>query len=304
MKKFAAGILTALCATAIATAQPTDQYAPGNVQSNEWVDAQQSTAAQQVEQSASVQQPANVQNSISATNSTITNITNVTYTTNVNANDNTAMPIDEQPVVLPPKKSPVGIGARAAFIYGNFWGFKDLESDGMEPPTGFGGEFGITARFGMVDGLQFAPEILFRIFDVSHDEDEIEREYNQMFLDFALYIRGIFGGGFFLEVGPQVSINTSSEYTYDGHTNNFEKIEQASAEFGLNFGAGYYILDNLSLNFRWYMGFTEIFPDVKYEGDINSIKDEKNKKNTYWSTINLKGAHTMMFKFGVTYWFI
>ena len=86
--------------------------------------------------------------------------------------------------------------------------------------------------------------------------------------------------------------------------NDFERIEQATAEFGLNVGVGYFVIDNLSLNFRWYMGLTEVFPDVKYEGDMNSIKEEKSKNNVSWATINLKGAHTMMFKFGVTYWFI
>ena len=213
------------------------------------------------------------------------------------------MPIDEQPAPVQ-KQAPISLGARAAFIYGNMWGFKDLKSDGLEPPTGFGGEFGIAARFSMVDGLQFSPEILFRIFNLSHDEDEIERCYNQTFLDFAFYIRGVFGGGFFLEFAPQISINTSAEYTYDGAKNDFERIEQSTAEFGLDVGVGYYVLNNLSLNFRWYLGLTEVFPDVKYEGDMNSIKEEKSKDNVSWATINLKGAHTMMFKFGVTYWFI
>jgi hypothetical protein len=156
----------------------------------------------------------------------------------------------------------------------------------------------------MAAGLDFSPEISFRIFDVSHDEDEIERCYNQMFLDFSFYLRAVFGGGFFLEFAPQISLNTSAEYTYDGTKNDFERIEQATAEFGLNVGVGYFVIDNLSLNFRWYMGLTEVFPDVKYEGDMNSIKEEKSKNNVSWATINLKGAHTMMFKFGVTYWFI
>lgn len=314
MKKFAAGLLTVFCATAFSVAQQNE--------SNEWpqapsyIDSINPQNVHEVFQEAQPEAQNAVQSEVSnnatttiapannATNSSVTSNTSAIDSTNNSTNANTAMPIDEQPVVFAPKKSSVGIGARAAFIYGNFWGFKDLKSDGMEPPTGFGGEFGIAARFGMVDGLQFSPEILFRFFNLSHDEDEVERGYDQYFLDFAFFIRGIFGGGFFLEVAPQISINLSSEYTFDGHKNTFEHIQQAAAEFGLNFGAGYYILDNLSLNFRWYMGFTEVFPDVKYEGEMNSIKEEKNKSNSYWSTINLKGAHTMMFKFGINYWFI
>jgi hypothetical protein len=307
MKKFAAGLLTAFCATAFSFAQTTDQIAQDN-----WVDAQPAAQAdgsfntQTPIETQSVQTTSTTEATVAAPATTQTAPTQAATTQATAApqdQSNDPMPIDEQAAPAP-KRAPIGIGARAAFIYGNMWGFKDLKADGLEPPTGIGGEFGITARFSMAAGLDFSPEISFRIFDVSHDEDEIERCYNQMFLDFSFYLRAVFGGGFFLEFAPQISLNTSAEYTYDGTKNDFERIEQATAEFGLNVGVGYFVIDNLSLNFRWYMGLTEVFPDVKYEGDMNSIKEEKSKNNVSWATINLKGAHTMMFKFGVTYWFI
>ena len=307
MKKFAAGLLTAFCATAFSFAQTADQIAQDN-----WVDAQPAAQAdgsfntQTPIETQSVQTTSTTEATVAAPATTQTAPTQAATTQATAApqdQSNDPMPIDEQAAPAP-KRAPIGIGARAAFIYGNMWGFKDLKADGLEPPTGIGGEFGITARFSMAAGLDFSPEISFRIFDVSHDEDEIERCYNQMFLDFSFYLRAVFGGGFFLEFAPQISLNTSAEYTYDGTKNDFERIEQATAEFGLNVGVGYFVIDNLSLNFRWYMGLTEVFPDVKYDGDMNSIKEEKSKNNVSWATINLKGAHTMMFKFGVTYWFI
>ena len=291
MKKFAAGLLTALCATTFAVAQPVDQpngqpQAQPTSYDQFYEQATNQQAAPATDQNAAVQQT-----SVAATN------------TNTYASSKEFASGGQQPTVTN-KKTPVGIGIRGDFIYGKLWGFKDL-SDGFEEPSGFGGEFGIAARFGMVDGLQFSPEITFRIFNVSHEDDDIERCYNQMFLDFSFYIRGVFGG-FFLEVGPQLAINTSSEYKIDGEINEFENIEQATAEFGLNFGAGYSIIKNLSIGFRWYMGFNEVFPDVKYEGDLTD-KDydgSKIKSSVKWSTVNLKGAQTMMYKFGVTYWFM
>ena len=132
-----------------------------------------------------------------------------------------------------------------------------------------------------------------------------------MFIDIALYLRGVLGNGFFLEIAPQIAINTSAEYTSNGSEKDyktFNNVEQSVAEFGLNVGAGYFILDNLSVSFRWYMGFNEIFPDIKtYEEvfEAESLDENGNiKKGIKYSQINLKGAHTMMFKFGVTYWFI
>ena len=307
MKKFAAGLLTAFCATAFSFAQTADQIAQDN-----WVDAQPAAQAdgsfntQTPIETQSVQTTSTTEATVAAPATTQTAPTQAATTQATAApqdQSNDPMPIDEQAAPAP-KRAPIGIGARAAFIYGNMWGFKDLKADGLEPPTGIGGEFGITARFSMAAGLDFSPEISFRIFDVSHEEDEIERCYNQMFLDFSFYLRAVFGGAFFLEFAPKISLNTSADYTYDGTKHDFERIEQATAEFGLNVGVGYFVIDNLSLNFRWYMGLTEVFPDVKYEGDMNSIKEEKSKNNVSWATINLKGAHTMMFKFGVTYWFI
>ena len=313
MKKFAAGLLTAFCATALATAQPMDEWtnpsSQDNTQQSGWTDTQPANQAapsfnaQAPIETQTVETTAEQQQTTTAPQATPVAPSQTANAVQPQAQNDDPMPIDEQPAPVK-KQAPISVGIRGAFIYGNMWGFKDLKSDGLEPPTGIGSEFGIAARFSMVDGLQFSPEIMFRIFNLSHDEDEIERCYNQMFLDFAFYIRGVFGGGFFLEFAPQISINTSAEYTYDGATNDFERIEQSAAEFGLNVGVGYYVLNNLSLNFRWYLGLTEVFPDVKYEGDMNSIKEEKSKDNVSWATINLKGAHTMMFKFGVTYWFL
>lgn len=266
MKKFAAGILTALCATAIATAQPADQ------------------PIQPIEQ----------------TSTTAAQTTTVTQ-------DAEAMPIDEQQAVPAPKKNAIGFGARASFIYGNFWGFKNL--DDLDAPSGFGGDFGVTARFTITKGLLFTPEIGFRLLYLEHGDDDYTRNFDMTFLDFVFYVRGEITKTFYLEVGPQISINTSGDYSIEnesGAYDNFENIEQSAVELGINIGLGYHILDNLAIGFRWYMGFNEVFPDVKYFDELNAddFEGSKPKRSVKCSFSNLKGAHTMMFKFGVTYWFI
>ena len=213
-----------------------------------------------------------------------------------------ATPSSEQTTGITPKKNPISIGIGASFIYGNFWGFEGLKNDDMDAPTGFGGEFGVKVRFIMIEGLHFIPEISFRIFNLDHEDEGFTRYYDQTFLDFTFNMRGLITNSLYLEVGPQISINTSSEIT-DGEDEKFkEKIEQSTVELGLNIGVGYFITKNFSLGFRWYMGFNELFPDTKYyfDDDFNIKEDTKGN----WSLINLKGAHTMMFKFGVTYWFI
>ena len=269
MKKFAAGILTALCATAIATAQPIDQP-------TEYT--QQAAPAQVANQQAVAPE----------------------------AQNNEAMPIDDQQATVAPKKKTIGFGARASFIYGNFWGFKNL--DDLDEPTGFGGDFGVAAKFPIISGLTFTPEIAFRLFYLDHGDDDYTRNFDMTFLDFAFYVRGEITKAFYLEVGPQISINTSGNYKIEnesGAYDNFENIEASPVELGINIGGGYYILDNLSVGVRWYMGFNEVFPDVKYFDELNAddFEGSKPKRSVKCSFSNLKGAHTMMFKFGVTYWF-
>ena len=313
MKNLATGLLTVLCATAFSFAQSYDQpneqtYDQNYGQADYTQTAPNAAVAPayagtQVEQNTEVQQPTTEQTNANATNDNVAN---------ASIANNDPMPIDEQPVK---KKAPISIGVNATFIYGYFWGFENLSDYGYENPTGFGGEFGVAGRFTMTEGLQFSPEISFRFFNVKHkDGDDNESEelaYNQMFIDIALYLRGVLGNGFFLEIAPQIAINTSAEFTNNGSEEDyktFNNVEQSVAEFGLNVGAGYFILDNLSVSFRWYMGFNELFPDVKtYEEvfEAESLDENGNiKKGIKYSQINLKGAHTMMFKFGVTYWFI
>ena len=313
MKNLATGLLTVLCATAFSFAQsydqPNEQTYDQNYGQADYTQTAPNAAeapayaGTQVEQNTEVQQPTTEQTNANATNDNVAN---------ASIANNDPMPIDEQPVK---KKAPISIGVNATFIYGYFWGFENLSDYGYENPTGFGGEFGVAGRFTMTEGLQFSPEISFRFFNVKHkDGDDNESEelaYNQMFIDIALYLRGVLGIGFFLEIAPQIAINTSAEYTNNGSEKDyktFNNVEQSVAEFGLNVGAGYFILDNLSVSFRWYMGFNELFPDVKTYEEVfepESLDENGNiKKGIKYSQINLKGAHTMMFKFGVTYWFI
>ena len=313
MKNLATGLLTVLCATAFSFAQsydqPNEQTYDQNYGQADYTQTAPNAAeapayvGTQVEQNTEVQHPTTEQTNANATNDNVAN---------ASIANNDPMPIDEQPVK---KKAPISIGVNATFIYGYFWGFENLSDYGYENPTGFGGEFGVAGRFTMTEGLQFSPEISFRFFNVKHkDGDDNESEelaYNQMFIDIALYLRGVLGNCFFLEIAPQIAINTSAEFTNNGSEEDyktFNNVEQSVAEFGLNVGAGYFILDNLSVSFRWYMGFNELFPDVKtYEEvfEAESLDENGNiKKGIKYSQINLKGAHTMMFKFGVTYWFI
>ena len=311
MKKFAAGLLTALCATAFSFAQ---EYNQGTVQysqdysQTEWDNVQPAT---QTVDTYNASAPAATQPTV-ATPQAAPAAPQETAAAPAAAptQSEETMPIDEQPTIVPKKKQPISIGARASFIYGNFWGFKNL--DDLEEPSGFGADFAITTRFAITKGLSFSPEIAFRLLYLEHGDEDYTRNFDMTFLDFAFYVQGEISSSFYLEVGPQLSINTSGDYTIESDSETFdifENIEQSTVEFGINIGLGYHILDNLTVGFRWYMGFNEVFPDVKYyfediTPDDYDSKTHKIKSSVKTSVSNLKGAHSMMFKLGLTYWFI
>ena len=309
MKKFAAGLLTALCATAFSFAQEynqaTVQYTQDYSQA-EWDNAQPAT---QTVNTSNAPAPETATPTTAAPQAAPVAPQETKAIATPSQNEET-MPIDEQPTIAPKKKQPISIGARASFIYGNFWGFKKL--DDLEEPSGFGADFGIVSRFTITKGLSFSPEIAFRLLYLEHGDEDYTRNFDMTFLDFAFYVQGEISNAFYLEVGPQLSINTSGDYTIEGDSETFdifENIEQSTVEFGLNIGLGYHVLNNLTVGFRWYMGFNEVFPDVKYYFDDITPDDYDPKTNKIKSSVktsvsNLKGAHTMMFKFGVTYWFI
>ncbi len=303
MKKFAAGLWTVLCATAASIAQPIDQ--PAEIYPAEQTDIQQPAfeETQPAAQSA-VQQNSDAASVYTANNVATSNIQAASESPAAVSNDPQAA--DEQPlpeyIPAPKKKTIINFGAGASFIYGNFFGFEGLKNDDMEDPTGFGGDFGIKASFLIIDGLQFSPQIMFRIFNLNHEDEGFTRYYNQTFLDFTFFMRGFITDKIYLEVGPQISINTTSDVKINEDGNFKEKIEQSPAEFGISIGAGYFVHKQVSIGFNWYMGFNEVFPDVRYYFDDDFIPSDRDKYN--WSLINLKGAHTMMFKLGVTYWFL
>lgn len=309
MKKFAAGLLTALCATAFSFAQEYNQATVQYTQDYSQAERDSAQPATQTADTYSVPASEVAKPTVAVPQAApVKQQETSTIAAAPTQNDET-MPIDEQPTIIPKKKQPIGFGARASFIYGNFWGFEKL--DDLEEPSGFGADFGIAARFTITKGLSFSPEIAFRLLYLEHGDEDYTRNFDMTFLDFAFYVQGEISRAFYLEVGPQFSINTSGDYTIEnesGAYDNFENIEQSTIEFGINIGLGYRILNNLTLGFRWYMGFNEVFPDVKFYDELTAddfdTKTHKIKSGIKCSVSNLKGAHTMMFKLGLTYWFI
>lgn len=203
------------------------------------------------------------------------------------------------------QKPTAGIGLRADFNIGSFWGTDDLE-DGVDEPSGFGFDVGVTARFEMLDILWFTPEILLEAYWLEQDDEAFNREFNQMNITVPLMFRAIlpFYTRVYFEMGPQFSLNLSNKVAFDedhsdftirnndGSTttihNTFEEpdIEQTVFAAGIAMGLGFYIIpDRLSFSVRFYAGLTELFPDAK--SPLSDRDDDKIMIGTKLNSIKL-----------------
>lgn len=207
------------------------------------------------------------------------------------------------------QKSTAGIGFRADFNIGSFYGTKDLE-DGVDEPSGYGFDVGITARFEILDILWFTPEILFEAYWLNQEEEAFNREFNQMNLTAPLMLRAIlpFFTRVYFEVGPQLSINISQKSEFDTdhseihvpgsdivlpNTYKEDDIEQTTFALGFSMGLGFYIIPNyLAFNIRFYAGMTELYPDAK-----SNLSERDDNRIMYGTKLN-------SIRLGLNAWFL
>ena len=209
------------------------------------------------------------------------------------------------------ERSTFGFGVRGAFNYARMYGFKedpenDSDIDGV--PTGIGFDAGLMFRIQMIPNLHFTPEVNFAYSSTSHSYLDKDRHYISTDIEIPLIIRGVVGDMFYVGAGPQINFNISNEADIDatenqwGITEDKENVESAKFSFGLTAGAGINVVEGLFVDLRFYLGVTELFPDVKSLDEYEA--GEKVQEGDNFSFISMKGAKMMKFKVGMSYWFI
>lgn len=208
------------------------------------------------------------------------------------------------------KEKAFGAGVRAAFDYGMMYGFKEKDDYVDEDPSGMGFEGGFMARIQMVSHLYFAPEINVAYMSTGHKYDHRKRTYKTTDLEIPLLMRGVVAGKFYVTGGPQFNINLNNsadlkekelsciENLSTGKCERLEnpykqKVEASSFTFGLAAGAGFNIVQGLFIDLRYYMGLSELYPDVNGSGNLEN-----------YSELDMRGAKMMKFKAGLSYWFL
>lgn len=197
--------------------------------------------------------------------------------------------------------SKMGVGAHIDFNYSFLNGLaQDWNmGDETDAPAGFGFDAGIRGRIPMVDYLQFVPELNFHFAALTQSDEAAERVFKQMDLEIPLTMRASILDMLYIAAGVQLTLNLSSKVTFEEEDIDMggglgttsmefnEKIEQAGFTFGLLFGAGFFIMERLSIDAAFMLGLSDMYPDC--ESDLIESMD---------------GGKQMTFKVGVGYWFM
>ena len=202
----------------------------------------------------------------------------------------------------------LGFGVKFAFNYGRMFGFKeDLENDSDidGTPSGIGFDGGIMFRIQMIPNLYFTPEVNIAHITTEHEFMHHKRKYVSTDLELPLLMRGVIANRFYVTGGAQFNFTLSSKAKIDAVENatlditvaSNEKVEQATFGFGIVAGAGINIVAGLFFDFRFYMGITELYPDVKTLDDLEFATGD-------YSLVDMSGARMMKFKVGLSYWII
>lgn len=202
----------------------------------------------------------------------------------------------------------LGFGVKFAFNYGRMFGFKedlDNDSDIDGTPSGIGYDGGIMFRIQMIPNLYFTPEVNIAHITTEHEFMHHKRKYVSTDLELPLLMRGVIANRFYVTGGAQFNFTLSSKAKIDAVENatlditvaSNEKVEQATFGFGIVAGAGINIVAGLFFDFRFYMGITELYPDVKTLDDLEFATGD-------YSLVDMSGARMMKIKVGLSYWII
>ncbi len=202
----------------------------------------------------------------------------------------------------------LGFGVKFAFNYGRMFGFKedlDNDSDIDGTPSGIGFDGGLMFRIQMIPNLYFTPEVNIAHITTEHEFMHHKRKYVSTDLELPLLMRGVIANRFYVTGGAQFNFTLSSKAKIDAVENatlditvaSNEKVEQATFGFGIVAGAGINIVAGLFFDFRFYMGITELYPDVKTLDDLEFATGD-------YSLVDMSGARMMKFKVGLSYWII
>ena len=297
-KIIAAGALATSLAGAQEDAWPTDEQTEEQFTEQTEEQAEPAEEAEQPSEAAEPQSEATAQAEEPAPAASEQADTQSAYNDNASA---TAMDAPQKQNSFNDK---AGVGAHIDFNYSALTGLaQDWNmGDETDAPTGFGFDVGLRGRLPLVDYLQFVPEVNFHYAQLVQEDETAERKFTQMDLEIPLMMRATVLDMLYITAGVQLTLSLSSDVKLEEAdveiggglgTIDFsyaEEIEQKGFGFGIVFGAGFFIMDRLSIDAALVLGLTDVYE--------NKEEDESR------ILVKMEGGKQMTFKVGAGFWFM
>ena len=319
-KIIAAGALATSLAVAQEDAWPADEQTDASTSSA--TEAEEAEPAEEAaEQSSEAAEPqekvtnsnvsVQVNNQVTNNNNIIIQVNNqqtnqVAIQNNYDSGDNAyADNTASAPQKTSTLNSKMGVGAHIDFNYSFLNGLaQDWNmGDETDAPAGFGFDAGIRGRIPMVDYLQFVPELNVHYAQLVQEDETAERKFTQVDLEIPLMMRATVLDMLYITAGVQITLNLSSDVRFEEEDVGFggdvkgtidfsfeEDIEQKSFGFGIVFGAGFFIMERLSIDAALVLGLTDVYENKEDDEDAIFIK--------------MDGGKQMTFKAGLGFWFM
>ena len=306
-KIIAAGALATSLAVAQEDAWPTDEQT--EEQTTEQAEEQAAPAEEADSEAAEPQEKVTNNNVNVQVNNQVTNNNN---SINIQINNNSNNQETNQVAIQnnyneQPKSSlngKTGFGIHGDFNYSTLTGLaQDWNmGDETDAPAGFGFDVGLRGRIPLVDYLQFVPEVNFHYAQLVQEDETAERKFTQMDLEIPLMMRATVLDMVYITAGVQITLNLSSDVKFEEEDVEIggglgtmdmsfeEDIEQKGFGFGIVFGAGFFIMERLSIDAALVLGLTDVYENKEDDEDAIFIK--------------MDGGKQMTFKAGLGFWFM
>ena len=148
----------------------------------------------------------------------------------------------------------VKFGAKAGLNMSN-WG-----GDAGDASMKIGFQVGGFAEIKVSDKFAIQPELVYSALGTKTEDGSINTNY----LNIPVMAKYFVAKGFSLEAGPQLGFLMSAKAKANGESADIKDTFE-SIDFGLNFGAGYDVTENINLGVRYSAGLSNIMKD---SGDI------------------------------------
>ncbi|ALO16413.1 hypothetical protein L21SP5_02790 [Salinivirga cyanobacteriivorans] len=167
----------------------------------------------------------------------------------------------------------VSFGVKGGLNLANIYG-SDAEDNGMK----IGYQIGGVANLELTDAFSVQPSLLLSNKGATDTETDMVMSLNYLEIPInAVYSFGeiqVFAGpyvgvGLFGKVKPDEGDDIDIEFTQDV-TEATEDYPVTMLDIGLNFGAGYKVMDNLQVQAGYGLGFTNLVP--KFDGEDPEVE--------------------------------